>query len=227
MRVLERDGGHKNLPSLVPVAPSDFTALPCLQLPFRSGDLAAAKESRARFRNVMVTVGTGARAVSTHFGPDFDVSAETIERLAKYARQELVDDNADVTVTWRVLEVDRASLKALRGADAGRSSKLRLWEKADVAPRPDDLFQERLYAILWMTKDTVDKSRPTTFFASVTTADLRREVEILDLVQTNLAQWQAAGFVPDMPIDPGPKTSEPVRTRGWTHWHHLFTPTRK
>lgn len=71
--------------------------------------VAAAKESRARFRNVMVTVGTGARAVSTHFGADFGVSAEAIERLAKYARQELADDNADVTVTWRVLEVDRAA----------------------------------------------------------------------------------------------------------------------
>lgn len=118
----------------------------------------------------------------------------------------------------------RSSLKALRGADAGSASKLRLWEKADVAPRLDDLFQERLYAILWMTKDTADKSRPTTFFSSVTQDDLRREAEILELVQSKLADWQAAGFVPDMPIDPGPKTSEPVRTRGWTHWHHLFTP---
>ena len=25
-----------------------------------------------------------------------------------------------------------------------------------------------------------------------------------------------------MPIEPGEKTDEPIRTRGWTHWHHLF-----
>jgi putative DNA methylase len=25
-----------------------------------------------------------------------------------------------------------------------------------------------------------------------------------------------------MPIEPGEKTDEPIRTRGWTYWHHLF-----
>jgi transposase len=70
--------------------------------------IAKAKEARARFRNVMVTVGSGSRAVSTHFGSDFEVSAEAIERLAKYARQELTDDNAEITVTWRIVDVDRA-----------------------------------------------------------------------------------------------------------------------
>ena len=27
-----------------------------------------------------------------------------------------------------------------------------------------------------------------------------------------------------MRIEPGEKTDEPIRTRGWTHWHHLFNP---
>lgn len=27
-----------------------------------------------------------------------------------------------------------------------------------------------------------------------------------------------------MRIEPGAKTDEPIRTRGWTHWHHLFNP---
>ncbi len=27
-----------------------------------------------------------------------------------------------------------------------------------------------------------------------------------------------------MRIEPGDKTDEPIRTRGWTHWHHLFNP---
>jgi putative DNA methylase len=27
-----------------------------------------------------------------------------------------------------------------------------------------------------------------------------------------------------MPIEAGEKTDEPIRTRGWTHWHHLFGP---
>ena len=30
--------------------------------------------------------------------------------------------------------------------------------------------------------------------------------------------------MPDMRIESGDKTDEPIRTRGWTHWHHLFHP---
>ena len=44
------------------------------------------------------------------------------------------------------------------------------------------------------------------------------------LVEESIADWQAAGLVPDMRIEPGEKTDEPIRTRGWTYWHHLFTP---
>ena len=44
-------------------------------------------------------------------------------------------------------------------------------------------------------------------------------------MRENLARWQDEGLVPDMPIEPGDKTDEPIRTRGWTHWHHLFGAT--
>jgi putative DNA methylase len=37
-----------------------------------------------------------------------------------------------------------------------------------------------------------------------------------------LVEWQANGWLPDMRIEVGQKTDEPIRTRGWTHWHHLF-----
>ena len=30
--------------------------------------------------------------------------------------------------------------------------------------------------------------------------------------------------IPSRKIAPGAKTGEPIRTRGWTYWHHLFTP---
>lgn len=71
--------------------------------------IAKAKEIRARFRGVLVTVGSGSRNVSTHFGSEMDVSAEAIERLAKFARSELGDENADVTVMWKSADVDRAA----------------------------------------------------------------------------------------------------------------------
>lgn len=70
--------------------------------------IAKGKEARARFRGVLVTVGTGSRNVSTHFGAEMDVTADAIERLAKYARAELGDENADVTVMWKSADVERA-----------------------------------------------------------------------------------------------------------------------
>lgn len=79
--------------------------------------IAKGKEARARFRGVLVTVGSGSRNVSTHFGAEMDVTAEAIERLAKYARTELGDENAEVTVMWKSAQVDRAGdLDDLMGA---------------------------------------------------------------------------------------------------------------
>lgn len=95
---------------------------------------------------------------------------------------------------------------------------LRLWSREDVAPRPGDVWQERLYCIQWVRPDG------TIFFAGVGPEDEVRELAVRAAVEQNLAGWQRAGLVPDMPIEPGLKTDEPIRTRGWTHWHHLFTP---
>ena len=61
-----------------------------------------------------------------------------------------------------------------------------------------------------------------TFFAAVTEEDLARERQVEQIVAENIAQWQQQGLVPDMAIEPGDKTDEPIRERGWTYWHHLF-----
>ncbi|MBS0576833.1 MAG: hypothetical protein JSS45_10515 [Proteobacteria bacterium] len=122
----------------------------------------------------------------------------------------------------------RTPIKTLRGdyrlADGTTGNRLRRWEKADFMPRPDDVFQERLYAIQWITKATLHAGRQSTYFAAPTEADLKRERRVEEIVAENLAHWQAEGLVPDMAIEPGDKTDEPIRTRGWTHWHHLFNP---
>jgi putative DNA methylase len=118
-------------------------------------------------------------------------------------------------------------IKTIRGdyrdANGVNRNRLRSWQKSDFMPRPDDIWQERLYAIQWITKDSLDESRQETFFAAVTDDDLSRERQVEVIVRKNLAQWQDEGLVPDMPIEPGDKTDEPIRTRGWTHWHHLFS----
>jgi putative DNA methylase len=103
-------------------------------------------------------------------------------------------------------------------------NRLRLWDKTDFKPRPDDIWQERLYAVQWITKETLGTNKQHTFFAGVTDADLSREQEVEKIVGDNLARWQEEGLVPDMPIEPGENTTQPIRERGWTHWHHLFGP---
>jgi len=51
---------------------------------------------------------------------------------------------------------------------------------------------------------------------------LDREQKVIDYVGSHLEEWQEKGYIPDMKIEAGDKTNEPIRTRGWTHWHHLF-----
>ncbi len=125
-------------------------------------------------------------------------------------------------------QIYRTPIKTLRGDYTGKDgetrNKLRQWEKHDVKPHPDDVFQERLYCIQWITKDTFNQSRKDTFFASVVEEDLLREQKIEKLVNENLAIWQEQGLLPDLEIEPGSKTNELIRTRGWRYWHQLFHP---
>lgn len=121
----------------------------------------------------------------------------------------------------------RTKISTLRG-DYHRKgdtngNRLRLWEKCDFKPRPDDIFQERLYCVQWMRPKKKGKGYEYEFRA-VTTEDLERERIVEEFMEKHLKEWQAKGWVPDMRIEPGAKTDEPIRTRGWTHWHHLFNP---
>ncbi|MDA9542282.1 DNA methylase [Bradyrhizobium sp. CCBAU 21362] len=124
-------------------------------------------------------------------------------------------------------EVYRTPIATIRGESSGRganSNGLRRWTREDIVPRKDDVFGERLYCIQWMRKETLDRSRPETFFRAPDADDLRREKRVFEYVRDHLADWQSAGFVPDMVIEPGENTSQPIKERGWSHWHHLFTP---
>lgn len=111
-----------------------------------------------------------------------------------------------------------------KGADGIRNNRLRLWEADDYKPRPDDIWQERLYAIQWITRDTIGKGRLSTFFSAVTEDDLAREIQVENLLAKHLKRWQDEGFVPNMPIATGKENEGPIRTNGWTYWHHMFTP---
>ena len=104
-----------------------------------------------------------------------------------------------------------------------KRQKLRLWEKGDFRPRPNDIYQERLYAVHWMRpkqgRKTLDYE-----FRSATEDDLKRERTVEEFVGRHLVEWQDNGWIPDMQIEPGYNTDQPIRERGWTYWHHLFNP---
>ncbi|MBD2718330.1 anti-phage-associated DUF1156 domain-containing protein [Synechococcus sp. FACHB-909] len=117
-----------------------------------------------------------------------------------------VIDPFDASRSW--------SLEALRGPQG-----LRRWSNDDVVPRAGDVFQERLYCIRWIN------GRGERRYAAPEAGDLVREARVLELLRERFADWQQQGFIPSKSIpEGGDKTEEPIRTRGWTHWHHLFTP---
>jgi putative DNA methylase len=122
------------------------------------------------------------------------------------------------------------SIKDIRGdykdRDGINRNRLRQWEINDIEPSKSDIWQERLYAIQWIDRADLDahKKQPRTWFAAPTEEDLLRENEVAAYVKQHLSLWQETGLIPNMVIEPGNKTDEPIRTRGWTHWHHLFNP---
>jgi len=146
-----------------------------------------------------------------------EVSADELKKYKDKKGATVVEgrvvDPFDANRSW--------SVEALRGADG-----LRRWTNDDVMPRPDDVFQERLYCIRW-AKTVMRDGRPKLVrrYAAPDAADLVREAQVLALLRERFDEWQREGFIPSKAIpEGGDKTDEPIRTRGWTYWHHLFTP---
>ncbi len=124
-----------------------------------------------------------------------------------------VVDPFDEARTW--------SVEALRGPDG-----LRRWSNDDVVPRPGDVFQERLYCIRWV-KTVIQNGKPKEIrrYAAPDADDLAREAKVLELLRERFAEWQREGFIPSKAIpEGGDETARLYRERGWSHWHHLFTP---
>jgi adenine-specific DNA methylase len=121
-------------------------------------------------------------------------------------------------------------IKVIRGDGRGTfgdtKNCLRPWTQQDVQPLLTDVFGERLYCIRWVDEwtDRKGKKHRVRRFMAPTAADLEREAKVLELLLGRLENWQATGVVPRRRIESGAKTDEPIRTRGWTHWHHLFNP---
>jgi putative DNA methylase len=116
------------------------------------------------------------------------------------------------------------TLRGDRKVDTESINDLRQWGKLDFSPSIDDIFQERLYCIQWITAETLKTTKLETYFSSLTEEDKRREEKIEKIIHLNLEKWQFEGLIPDMQIESGQETARLLRERGWTYWHHLFNP---
>lgn len=94
---------------------------------------------------------------------------------------------------------------------------LRKWNQKEFIPRVEDVFQERLYALRYVS----DNGR---YYTAPSEMDLQREKKVISIVTEYFTNWQMEGYIPSSMIEVGDKTDEPVRTRGWHYWHQLFTP---
>ncbi len=117
----------------------------------------------------------------------------------------VIVDPFDASRSW--------SIEALRGLEG-----LCRWSNDDVVPRPGGVFQERLFCIRWI--NTKGELR----YAAPDADDLARETKVMELLRERFAHWQGEGFIPSKAIPEGGGKTKRFRKRGWTHWHHLFTP---
>lgn len=125
----------------------------------------------------------------------------------------------------------KTKISTLRGdyqkPDGTIGNRVRLWAKHDFKPHVDDIYQERLYCVQWVRPKKNGKGVEYEY-RGATADDLERERIVESYIEEHLAEWQAKGWVPDMRIEPGgPPRYEGlslIKTRGWTHWHHLFSP---
>ncbi len=103
---------------------------------------------------------------------------------------------------------------------------LRLWMNEDFTPLATDVYQERLYCIRWIEKyeDSKGIEQHRRHYRAVTAEDLHRENKVIEIVRSHFSEWQGKGYIPSRRIESGYNTDQPIRERGWTFWHHLFTP---
>lgn len=178
------------------------------------------------------------RAAIAELIPDFRNKRFEIEIRSNVSDEELINSTKGTLLTdgrgqepYFAYELEgkehRTKISTLRGdyrkEDGTNGNRLRAWDKSDFKPRHDDIFQDRLYCIQWMRQKKNRKAFEYEF-RTVTSDDLEREQTVNTLLAKNFDYWQLQGWVPDMRIEPGYNTDQPIRERGWMYWHHLFTP---
>ncbi len=116
----------------------------------------------------------------------------------------------------RALDVARLEVETQRGSGRPKNGRKEAAYRLRIAKETVQRRRAQVKALA--------KSIPGALYRAVDASDQEREAYALGLLRDRFADWQARGYIPSRAITPGVKTAEPIRTRGWTHWHHLFTP---
>jgi adenine-specific DNA methylase len=137
---------------------------------------------------------------------------EQVEKTATVKNNSLHCPHCKNSTPIAVLRKDR------RKEDGTIEYGLRKWKADEFIPRPDDVFQERLYCIRYETQDG------KRYYTAPSEEDLKREEKVVELLKERFSEWQENGYLPSSRIEEGYNTSQVIRERGWTYWHHLFNP---
>jgi putative DNA methylase len=151
-------------------------------------------------------------------GTAADLKTAKAEATWRNGLRSPVDQNGNWIEVQNRVPISAQSLRGSRG--------LRQWDTSQIVPCSEDKFQERLYCIRWLVSEvqTDGSVRQNFLYESPTKDDLAQEKLVLAELEKRFSEWQINGFLPSSRIVPGDKTDEPIRTRGWTCWHHLFLP---
>lgn len=141
----------------------------------------------------------------------FLTSAEQ-ERLATLRARNWFAEDRDAAA--KLAEIERLRALGVKGTtrDAIMTAK-ECWQAAREVVRT----REAAVALL-------SGQVPETRYAAPNAEDLEREDLVLFRLRERFVDWQAKGYIPSTSIENGDKTDEPIRTRGYTYWHHLFNP---
>ena len=120
------------------------------------------------------------------------------------------------------LAEDRALEEARRGVEALRANAGPKADREEAAQRLRQAKEAVAGRTVWV--HALAESIPAAWYRAVDAADTQREARTLVLLRERFREWQARGYIPNRAITRGAKTDEPIRTRGWKYWHHLFTP---
>ncbi|ODM26532.1 hypothetical protein A7W90_10055 [Clostridium sp. Bc-iso-3] len=160
-------------------------------------------------------------------GFDIDIVQDATKEQFKESDKNITIRNNKVYCPHCEMETPMYAIRGDRKDSEGNTIYgLRKWEKNEFIPRKDDVFQERLYAIRYVKNyiDEKGKLKTERYYTAPTKEDLDREKRVIDLLTERFNEWQEKGYIPDMMIEEGDKTDEPIRTRGWQYWHQLFNP---